>query len=753
MSTASRVTSHLEIHNGRPVFVYDGKVISQAIASDPVVDIPPLKHSKWELWLDRVRQFAGSGIHNYSICPVHWHNGIFADGRYWTGDGEYPIPDPNDGRYCLEQQGAAILEIDPEARFWVRFGDQVPDAWYKANPGHAQQNYTGERRPFTSPQISPASEKGLGDVCAAIRHLLGWVESLPWANRIFLYTFGMSGEGLTCTNVGGMIFDTSPAMQEAFRAYVRGKYADETALRAAWDDPAIAFDTVRVPHDPELVTARATVEHFIEGDQLRRFRDYFDLQRDLFLRWYKSVIRTVHASTRQRPVPFGIDMCKQHQLGWQHNLFFAGIGPGAEFLDMFRASGSIDVGELLDEPGLDLLWTPADYTARAVGYGWEAEGMHDSMLIRGKACIVENDSRTYCPTGNEHNCVGAFETIEEVRAGLLRNAAWCLARAGFDEWGSGGGAYFDDAAVQAEGLAPCTKLLDLAPHLPHVETEHAIAMIVDDSSPLYEDSTSGYQNIACIWQRVNGLAHCGIPYRIYLLSDLEKAAMPDYRCYYFPNLFMVDDARLDLLRRKIFRDGRMSIFGPATGITDGETLSATGAGRVLGVEMELFRGHSQHHVILQGPHPIAQALPASLTYGDPLPYGPQLAPAKGVLDPRTEKVGMGTVNWAFNRPGLFVKDHGTHKIAWTAALPMPANLLRELARWGGCHVWCEEDDVIQASDSIVSLHSVKSGPRTIKFATPRPVTDLLTGKKLGDALSEITVEVTSPETVIYYTRE
>jgi hypothetical protein len=748
---ASRTRCALEIRDGRPVFVFNGQVISQAIASDPVVDILPLKHSKWELWLERTKQFADSGIHNYSICPVHWHNGIFADGRFWTGDGVYENPSPHDGRYCLEKQAAAILEIDPEARFWVRFSDQVPDAWYKANPGHAQLNYTGEPRPFTSPQISPASDKGVQDVCAYIRHLIGWTEGQEWADSIFLYTFGMSGEGLTCTNVGGMIFDVSPVMQSAFQAYVREKYGDEAELRAAWDDPAATLAGVRVPLDTELIAARAGVEHFIAGNQLCRFRDYFDLQRDLFLRWYRGVIRTVADATTARPTPFGIDMCKQHMLGWQHNLLFAGIGPGAEFLDMFRASGSIDVGELLDEPGLHLLWTPADYTARTVGYGWEAEGMNESMLIRGKTCIIENDSRTYCPTGNEHNCVGAFQTIEEVEAGLLRNAAWCLTRAGMDEFGSGGGAYFDDATIQARGIAPVTRLLDAIPFVPHRETEHAIAMIVDDSSPQWEDGTSGFQNLACIWQRVNGLAHCGIPYRIYLLSDLEQAGMPDYRAYYFPNLFQVTDARLELLRRTVFHDGRLSIFGPATGITDGETLSAAGATRVLGVEMELFPGHCQHHVILQGPHPIAQALPASLSYGDPLPYGPLLSPAKDVLDPRTEKVGMGTLMWAFNRPGLFVKDHGTHKIAWTAALPMPANLLRELARWGGCHVWCEEDDVIQASDTVASLHTVKAGPRTLRFPSPRPVVDMVTGEKLGDALTEITLEMQTPETRVFRT--
>ena len=83
----------------------------------------------------------------------------------------------------------------------------------------------------------------------------------------------------------------------------------------------------------------------------------------------------------------------------------------------------------------------------------------------------------------------------------------------------------------------------------HRETEHAVAMTVDDRSPWYEDGTAGFQNLACLWQRALGLAHCGIAYRICLFSDLKNEAMPDYGAYLFPNLFQLDEQRLALLER------------------------------------------------------------------------------------------------------------------------------------------------------------------------------------------------------------
>ncbi len=76
-----------------------------------------------------------------------------------------------------------------------------------------------------------------------------------------------------------------------------------------------------------------------------------------------------------------------------------------------------------------------------------------------------------------------------------------------------------------------------------METEHAIALIYDDDeSLLYGNFTRGFEHLALIRQRIDSLGLCGIPYRMYLLSDVKKANFPHYRCYLFPNLAKVDDA-------------------------------------------------------------------------------------------------------------------------------------------------------------------------------------------------------------------
>jgi len=741
--------SGVEVRQGRPQIMFDGKPLSPATYCDPAIctdDNRITADPDW--WLRRYADFHKSGVHNYHVIPVWGKDGT---SRFWKGDGVYPTPSPDDGSTCIDWQARVLLEMNPEARIICRFGDKFPSGWFDPNPDHRQTTTDGD---FDYPQASLASDKALDGLCEFYRRFVEYCEAQPWANRIFGYLSYPHGEGTTMLNNAGFLFDESPVTQEKFRAYVRDKYADEAALREAWGEPGATFDSVRVPTDAGWRERRKNVMHWIEGNQLRKERDYLDLHRELWIHWYKRSVATVREGLGGKQRFFGLDIGKTPMIGWQINLSFSGKPPGAEFINTLYGSGNIDVAELLDDPGLDAICTPADYTARTVGYGFEPEGLTQSLVIRGKTMICENDCRTYVGTGYdpypEDDSQGAFRDNAEVRAGMLRNSLSSLTRGHIDNWMIAGATYYDHPEVQEHGIQPVTRLWDASVNWPHVETEHAIAFVVDDTSPRHEDITSGYQNLACIWQRVLGLSNCGIPYRFYLWSDLAHEKMPDHRCYLFPNLFEMNEERMDLLKRKVLRDGRMAIFGPATGITDGTTLGAEWATKLLGVEMELMPVEPVRHVIVGGTDPIVRALPASTKYGDSLPYGPLLEPARGAVEKAgAVTLGMATTYWMQNREGLFLNETDDYKVAWSVAMPLPSNLLRELARRGGCHVWCEEDDVVLASETLAAVHSVKPGPRTLKLPSRRMVWDLLSGKPLGET-DTIDMDITPPETRAFY---
>ncbi len=748
-----RVSYRLAYEEGRPVIVSSaGERLKPAAYCDCQV-------RDFDRWVARNRAFAESDVHLYFIMATHdWGTNATA---FWTGKDEYP---QKLARGDIDDQAKAILAFDPQARFYVRFGESVPKRWAAAYPGEMQLSSTGA----AMEQMSLASEIGLGDFKKYVAHVVGFCEAREWADRIVGYMFFAHGEGLTALATNGHVFDQSEAMQRAFRAYVRERYADVAALRAAWGDAEADFETLRVPTDAHWAAKRAQCLHWPDPALMRRERDYFELQKRLFRNWTGSVMGTLREATAARPALLGIDAFKQPMIGWQLTLAFGRKDhiddPMCDYPEMTLPSGAIDIGDMLDQEGWDIVITPSDYTARSVGFGWESEGVSDSLRLRNKAMLVENDARTW--VGNESETLGAFLTPSEVRAGLLRNTAWALTRGHLHYWMVVGSWYFDDPKIHEVAIRTERKMIDAARNWPHRETEHAVCLVIDDSSPMHEDGTAGYQQIATLWQRHLGLAHCGLPYRVYLLSDLDRPEMPRYRTYLFPNLFELNAARLEMLKRTVLRDGNVVILGPSTGITDGHKLGPEGITALLGMPFELIRKQAPRRVLVHGRHPLTARLSASMTYGDSYPYGPILVPTRAAVNAGGfEALGSAAVFWGINKPGLILKEFGAgaagngkpggrgagdYALVWSIAMPLPADLLRECARWSGSSVWCEEDDVVLASDTVAALHTVKPGRRTLRFPSPRPVWDLLSGKKLGDALSSVEMTLDAPETRLFY---
>ena len=736
-----RASYRLEYRRGRPLIrCSDGAILPCACYCDCIV-------SNFELWKDRNRDFVESGIHLYFLTPkIDWNK---TASLYWSDDGVYPQPSDSEAARDIEGQAGAILAMDPEARFFVRPGEAVPKTWMDRHPGDVQLSSTGKN----IGQLSMASAIGWEHVGFYLRNLVAYCEARPWAERIIGYTFFAMGEGLTGLAVDGFAFDTCEAMQQAFHAYVREKYPDEAALRAAWNDPGATFPGVRVPTEAEGKTRRDALLHWPEPSAIQRERDYFDLQGLLFRRAFRGILSALREATAARPVLLGIDALKQPMIGWLLGQAFGrtGAAPNAmnDSPEMALASGAIDIGDLIREPGWDVVITPSDYTARSVGFGWESEGVSDSLRLHNKVMMVENDSRTWASA--EAETLGAFLTPAEVRAGLLRNTAWALSRGHWLYWMNVGGGYFHDPRIHEVAIRDERRLIEAGVNWPHCETEQAICLVIDDSSPRHENGTAGYQQIATLWQRHLGLAHCGVPYRVYLFSDLAHDKMPAYRTYLFPNLFELNRERIDLLRRTVLRDGRVAIFGPATGITNGRKLGAEGISELLGVEFELIPRQAPRRVMVQGGHPLADRLPASLAFGDSFAYGPVLVPTRAAVQAGGfSTLGAAVTFWGINRPGLVLKESPDCTMIWSVAAPLPANLLRECCRQGGGHVWCEDDDVVLASDTVAALHSVKGGKRTLKFPSPRTVWDLLSGEKLGEDLDHVDMVITPPETRLFY---
>ena len=297
--------------------------------------------------------------------------------------------------------------MDPEARFFVRPGEMVPGAWADKYPDEMQWNSLGERQR----QISLASDFGWEHYARYLKHVIGYCESRSWGNRVVGYMLFPAGEGAVMLACDGFAFDVSPAMQRAFRAFAREQYATEGGARRLGRCGAHLRGGGCTHGGGMAGEARAPAALAGAGGGAARARLLHSAE-NAFRRYFRNFFTAARAATAARPVLLGIDALKQPMLGWLLNQAFGRTDrisdPMNDFPEMTLATGGIDVGDLLDEPGWDIVITPSDYTARSVGYAWESEGVNDSLRLRGKVMFVENDARTWM--GGEAETLGAFLT-------------------------------------------------------------------------------------------------------------------------------------------------------------------------------------------------------------------------------------------------------------------------------------------------------------------------------------------------------
>jgi hypothetical protein len=585
------------------------------------------------------------------------------------------------------------------------------------------------------------------------------------------------GEGGTAVANHGLLFDRSDAMTRAFRKWLATRYADDKALQQAWQDEAVTLATAAVPTEEQWHAKRLgqNIQHWPEPTEVRRELDYFLLQKELFHNWWREVTVATHAATATRPCIIGMDNYKQPQHGWLHNPGFFGAWD-ENVLDRhgswLAATGCIGVGPLLDMPGLDTVWTPGMYYNRNMGFAWEAEGLTDTMTLRGKVNYVEGDFRTWVNRGLDGRTYKAKQVFDagvaltpaEAEATFRRALGWAFSRNQMFWFCSvyGGNWWYHDEQLQPL-VEETHALVKASLSLPWSAQRDAVCLVIDDESSLFEDFSGGFQFVAVQRQLEEGLARCGVPYRIHLLSDLEHPNMPDYRCWLFPNLFKVDDDVLAVLQKKVLKNGNVAVFGPGTGISDGTQRTAAPASRLFGVEMELVDQRTTRRLLVAGK--LARQLP-SIIVSDSYSYGPLLVPATQRLP---EQAGLRPLGNAFyyhnlDRPGAFVREtgkgaagngtggergDGDAAIVFMPSAPIPADLVRELARFGGAHIYNEQNAVIHASPQFLSIHVPAAGEWEISLPAALTVTDMASGNAVTTDGTTFTVVTREAETRLY----
>jgi hypothetical protein len=747
MQDKKMADAEVGMHHGRPTIFVNGKPLALP-AYSPVAGRRP------KLFREQSARFFPHGLDLYlitppsGVLPPEAEHQQWCPPLFWRGDeitGEPLLPPAHD----LDADVGHILAGAPDAWLLLRSSPDEPASWRALHPDELFVNDAGERLQTPSLASDLFAEMRGRDTKAWI----GWCEGRPWADRIVGYWNGDRVEGSHQPLIDGWLFDHSPVMLARWRAFLKTKYRTIEALRAAHGDPAADFETCDTPRDAN----RGTVMELEKRPYWPcppAVRDYLELTRDLYHDRLRRLAADTRAACGERKRVLVYDCLKQWMQGWSNLGFFdAGRSWPLAFPDMLAGSGHLSIAPLLDAPGLDGLITPHDYQARGIGGVYENEGATDSCVLRGLLFLSEMDTRSW--TGTDV-CFPARD-LNEFKAITWRNLATAWTRGFHAYWMDVYQDWFAASEMHTEVIAPQVRAIRQAMDWEHAD-EPGIAVIIDDSAALDADARGNYLNEAVLWEVRNGLARCGVPHRIYLLDDLALDHFPPHRLFWFPNLFRCDEGKRALLEKVVLRDGRVAVWGPASGISDGKAASATAAEALTGFRMELIPGNLPRRVLVSDfAHPATEGVDAGAFYGGALAYGPTLVPLDGT------RLGEAFLHRGLARAGLAVREFGRGAglgrgpgdwaSVFTVAHGLPADLWRGLARWAGAHVWCESNDVIMADRSVVALHTLKPGPRTLRLPRRCDIVDVIADRSFAAAADSIVwTAPAGPDTRVFHLR-
>jgi hypothetical protein len=678
---------------------------------------------------DLCRPFAARGIHGFEVpANIGWN---------------YPEPwdparplTPALGE-PLDEQLRAVTAADPDARVMLSFTIHAPQAWKEAFPDEVDLDDQGKRF-----DVSIGSDRYLDDLLAGLPQTIRYIEDGPYARNIHGLFFSCFYEGFTYSSLVNTVGDFSPAMHAAFRRWLREKYADDVALRAAWHDPDVTFATAAVPTRAEhLETGNGW---FRDPRGPRKVFDYLDCRVDRYVDMHYRIAHALKAACDDRLPVFCFGTYLQ-VLGWPGCYWF--LEPGLQPVEFNPHALSMQSGwaRILDCPDIDGWESPFDYLYRQMGGVIQAEGMDESCRLRGKAFIVNEDTRTFL--SHPDDIYGRVDTREETTAIHRRSFGIIASQWSGCNWMEQIRNWLQDDAVLDE-LGEQTRLLQRAIAWPETPIS-PIGVFIDEASIAYEKPLIDLDWDLVYKQRIFGLSHCGVPFRIHLLDDLTLDNMPDYRLNIFLNAFYLDDAREALLRRAVQRDGKTALWMIAPGYCHAEEgLSLASMRRLTGINFAKLDAPWEQWVTLTNfTHPMTRGLAYDLHYGSDARIGP----AFYVDDPDAVTLGKRLLTQGRHQPALVVKEFANYCSMYSAAPLLPADLLRGIARDAGCHVYTEQNDVILAGRGLITYHTQAPGPRTLALPAAATLYDLFTGDCLGEGVTAVTLPFDEPGTRVLTT--
>ena len=486
-------------------------------------------------------RMAGIGVPFFQINATASANLYDDSPDVWLAPGHYD--------YATQEAGwRRVLADKPDTKLCLRIFLGSPQWWDDANPDELQRSADGSTRfnlRHTPRQTVPsvASEKWRAAHADCLCRFLEWLKTSGWSERIwgFLVCAGITYEwGL----FGAEDFpDTSTPMLRRFRAYLSETYADESALRSAWNDATVTFATAEIPSRTAREAGEGNLRVF------PRDRAAYDFQRCLSVanaEWLVDscrILRTHGEAHYQIGTFYGYTLTARE-----------GTGPSTRVGAGGFTGGQHALAQVLRANVLDYIASPYAYGERDLGIGTLVPHFPwSSVRHHGVRCYLENDVWAFTnPRGkNDFMSVGQTTTREDslLHQRLAFATALCRDESlwWFDITDSQKNGIevsnYSDPAIHDELTRQFTAFNRLAAHRGNDTAQ--IALVIDEvgKDALKLDSKLFLNEV---YHAMETWSWCGAPFDVWLSSDVTAETMARYRLVYLfaPALPAAEQTRL-----------------------------------------------------------------------------------------------------------------------------------------------------------------------------------------------------------------
>ena len=745
-------------YHSRPAIMVDGKAYPPMMAT-----IRTNNRENLVLDPDYFRELGNAGIRIFFlICDTEWLK-------------------PN-ALALFREEAEMLLSVVPDAYIVPRIGMHPTNEWIKAHPGEcitysdgsspAVHLFTESYETDLPAHYSLCSSEWRHDAGEALAETWRHLMELPYADRIigcFLAAGGTSEWYYILPTVkGDLALDHSDAFRRAFSAYLTEKYKTDEALRARWHDPMATLENPPIPeidahyyteevdcdaaHPKCVMYSNAPVPPpYGNGTNIGSFVD-MDKREDVF-----DFYRAWHNGTADSIIYFA-DIIKKLTPDRLVGAFYGSWGCTA-YLSNGTCGGTL---KLLDSPSVDFLAAPGVYENRQPGGYVGQREFYDSFAIRNKIYIIEDDCRTHLENRYFQIQYGLYDlqdSVDVMKREFGRTLCEDVQAWWFDQL-LGGKRYKHPALYEL--IQRQQEIAEEAYSLDRT-TASEIALIFDEESAQAVSQQTTMELVEVLHNCE--MSRIGAPVDQYYHNDMANPAMPAYKLYIFVNTMMLSDAERTAIREKLKREHAAALWLYGAGVLNpGRTpqFSPDYMQSLTGFPVKALYERFDARFRMENEHPLTEGLDRRYVFGTAarpryIPIGDSeqkrfesyLYPLFYPDTEAGEKMDVCAHFVTSGVPAMAVKEEDGFVSIFYGAKCICSDILRAAARYAGCHIYSDSDDVLFANRNYLTFHSSSSGRKTVRFPATCSPFEVYEQKSYGENVTEITFDTYLGETKMF----